>query len=77
MLWYVPVATVLYMPDDSRKEGFSIENIVFSVTVGFTPAYTVLKTGTIWLSVGLHRGGDVINRVLYGFSGQGIWKLTG
>lgn len=75
MSWYVLVATALYILDDSWKEGFSLENIIFSATLGFTLAYTVLRTGTIWLSVGLHWGGNVMYRMLYGFSGQGIWKL--
>ena len=73
--WYIVVATVLYILDDSWKEGFHIDNMVFSAILGFTFAYTVLRTGSIWLSVGLHWGGNVMYRMLYGFNGQGIWKL--
>lgn len=70
MRWYMVVATVLYILDDSWKEGFNIENIVFSAILGITFAYTVVKTGAIWLSVGLHWGGNVMYRMLYGFNGH-------
>lgn len=75
MRWYLPFATMLYILDDSWNEGIHIENLVFSALIGVTFAYTVLKTGNIWMSLGLHWGGNVLYRMMYGFEGQGVWRL--
>ncbi|GAA4428904.1 hypothetical protein GCM10023188_13660 [Pontibacter saemangeumensis] len=75
LTWFLPVVTVLYILDDCWNAGFHAENVVFSAILGFTFAYAVLKTGNLWLSIGLHWGGNVMYRMLYGFNGQGVWRL--
>lgn len=75
LVWYVFVATLLYAFDDFWNEGVGLLNLAFSAVLGLTFAYTVLKTGSIWMSLGLHWGGNVMFRVLFGFTGQGIFKL--
>ncbi|MFD3000482.1 CPBP family intramembrane glutamic endopeptidase [Pontibacter toksunensis] len=75
MKWYLLFVTVLYVLDDSWNEGLKVENLAFSVVLGLTFAYTVLKTGSIWMSIGLHWGGNVLFRMMYGFDGQGVWRL--
>jgi len=72
---YIPIAGMLYILDDSWSAGFSWINVVFSAILGFTFAYTVFKTGAIWMSFGLHWGGNLIFRMMYGFDGQGVLKL--
>lgn len=75
MAWYVFAATVLYALDDSWNEGIDPMNLVFSAILGLAFAYTVLKTGAIWMSLGLHWGGNMMYRVMYGFDGRGVWEL--
>ncbi|WP_276496514.1 CPBP family intramembrane glutamic endopeptidase [Pontibacter litorisediminis] len=75
LAWYVFVATVLYALDDGWNGGFDPLNMVFSALLGVSFAYTVLKTGAIWMSLGLHWGGNVMYRVMYGFGGTGVWQL--
>ena len=75
MRWYVPAATLLYVLDDLWNEGPTLINILFSALLGLAFAWTVYKTGSIWMSFGLHWGGNLVYRLMYGFDGQGIWKL--
>ncbi|WP_347156492.1 CPBP family intramembrane glutamic endopeptidase [Pontibacter chitinilyticus] len=75
MKWYLLIATVLYALDDSWNEGFDLMNLVFSAILGLSLAYTVLKTGSIWMTIGIHWGGNVLYRMMSGFNGQGIWKV--
>ncbi|MFD2245642.1 CPBP family intramembrane glutamic endopeptidase [Pontibacter ruber] len=73
--WYLILATVLYALDDSWNEGIDVMNLVFSAVLGISLAYTVLKTGSIWMTIGIHWGSNVMYRMMSGFDGQGIWKL--
>ncbi|WP_018477689.1 CPBP family intramembrane glutamic endopeptidase [Pontibacter roseus] len=75
LVWYVLTATLLYTLDDFWNEGIDPLNLVFSAVLGLAFAYTVLKTGSIWMSLGLHWGGNTMYRVMYGFDGQGVWVL--
>ncbi len=75
LAWYVFAATVLYALDDSIHAGFDFLNLTFSTILGLAFAYTVHKTGAIWMSLGLHWGGNMMYRVMYGFDGQGMWQL--
>jgi len=74
--WFVLLTTVLYALDDVWNEGFGWQNMVFSALIGLALAYTVLKTQAIWMAVGIHWGGNMLYRIMAGFDGQGIWKLT-
>ncbi|AKD05245.1 CPBP family intramembrane glutamic endopeptidase [Pontibacter korlensis] len=75
LAWYVFAATMLYTMDDFWNEGIDFLNLLFSAILGLAFAYTVLRTGSIWMSLGLHWGGNMMYRVMYGFSGQGVWQL--
>jgi len=72
---FVLATTIIYVLDDSWNEGFHWINLMFSVLLGVSLAYTVYKTGSIWMSIGIHWGGNLIYRTLYGFEGQGVYKL--
>jgi membrane protease YdiL (CAAX protease family) len=75
MKWYLLIATLLYAFDDSWNEGIDVMNLVFSAILGISLAYSVLKTGAIWMTIGIHWGGNMLFRMMAGFNGQGIWKL--
>lgn len=75
MAWYVILTSAVYALDDSWNEGVQLDNLAFSLILGVSLAYTVLKTGAIWMSIGIHWGGNVCYRVMFGFDGQGIARL--
>jgi membrane protease YdiL (CAAX protease family) len=75
MAWYVLVTSVVYALDDSWNEGIQFNNLVFSLVLGVSLAYTVVKTGAIWMSIGIHWGGNTCFRVMSGFDGNGIARL--
>jgi membrane protease YdiL (CAAX protease family) len=75
MAWYLLLTSVVYALDDSWNEGFQPNNLVFSLILGVSLAYTVLRTGAIWMSIGIHWGGNMCFRVMSGFDGQGIARL--
>lgn len=75
MAWYVLLTSVVYALDDSWNEGIEFNNLLFSLVLGVSLAYTVLKTGAIWMSIGIHWGGNVCFRVMSGFDGHGIAQL--
>ena len=75
MTWYLVITTVLYALDDSWNEGINGVNLVFSAVLGISLAYTVLKTGSIWMAIGIHWGSNMMFRVMAGFNGQGVWQL--
>lgn len=73
---FLPASVFLYVLTDAWMAGFGWVNLVFSGILGLAFGYTVLKTGSIWMSFGLHWGGNVMYRMMYGFNGQGILKLA-
>lgn len=75
MRWYVPLTVVVYALDDSWNEGLDLENLAFSAILGLSLAWTVLRTGTLWMSIGIHWGGNVCYRFMSGFDGQGVPRL--
>lgn len=75
MKWYIPLVTILYALDDSWNEGLILSNFLYSLVLGITLAYTVYKTKSIWMSIGLHWGSNVLFRAMYGFNNQGILKI--
>jgi membrane protease YdiL (CAAX protease family) len=75
MAWYIVLTSVIYALDDSWNEGIQFNNLAFSLILGASLGYTVLKTGAIWMSVGIHWGGNVCFRVMSGFDGNGIVRV--
>ena len=72
---YVLLTSVVYALDDAWNEGIQLDNLVFSLVLGASLAYTVVRTGAIWMSIGIHWGGNVCFRVMSGFDGTGIARL--
>lgn len=75
MRWYVLLTALVYALDDSWNEGIDPGNLAFSAILGISLAWTVLKTGTLWMSIGIHWGGNVCYRFMSGFDGQGVPRL--
>jgi len=75
MRWYVLLTAVVYALDDSWNEGIDLGNLAFSAILGISLAWTVLRTGTLWMSIGIHWGGNVCYRFMSGFDGQGVPRL--
>lgn len=76
MSWYLLITCVVYALDDSWNEGLDLGNLMFSAVLGLSLAYTVLKTGAIWMSIGIHWGGNMCFRIMAGFDGDGIIRLA-
>ena len=74
--WFVVIATVLYVLDDGWNSGFAPLDLLFSTVLGIALAWTVLKTGRIWMSIGIHWGGNVVYRAMSGFDGRGVVRLA-
>ena len=75
MAWYVVITSIVYALDDSWNEGLQLDNLAFSLILGVSLGYTVLRTGAIWMSIGIHWGGNVCFRMMSGFDGNGIVRL--
>jgi hypothetical protein len=73
--WYVPLTVLVYALDDSWNEGIDLGNLLFSAILGLSLAWSVVKTGTLWMSIGIHWGGNVCYRLMSGFDGQGVPRL--
>lgn len=74
--WFVVLATALYALDDTWNGGFTPLDVLFSLVLGIALAWTVLKTGRIWMSIGIHWGGNVVFRAMSGFDGRGAIEIT-
>jgi membrane protease YdiL (CAAX protease family) len=74
--WYVAIATGLYVLDDAWNVGFDPLDALFSLLLGIALAWSVLKTGRIFLSIGIHWGGNMVYRAMSGFDGQGVVRLA-
>jgi membrane protease YdiL (CAAX protease family) len=72
---YLVLSSLAYALDDSWNEGLDFGNLVFSFVLGVALAYTVLRTGAIWMSIGIHWGGNMCFRVMSGFDGTGIARV--
>ena len=75
MRWYVPLTAVVYALDDAWNAGLDPANLLFSLVLGACLAWTVLRTGTLWMSIGIHWGGNMAYRFMAGFDGQGVPRL--
>lgn len=75
MRWYVPLTVLVYALDDSWNEGIDLGNLLFSAILGLSLAWSVLRTGTLWMSIGIHWGSNVCYRFMSGFDGQGVPRL--
>ena len=73
--WYIPLTVLVYALDDCWNEGIDAGNLLFSAILGLSLAWSVARTGSLWMSIGIHWGGNVCYRLMSGFDGEGIPRL--
>ncbi|CAM4413008.1 CPBP family intramembrane metalloprotease [Paenibacillus alkaliterrae] len=64
------LSAVIYALDDVWLAGFSIQNTVFSVILGLSLGYVLLKSGSIWMNTGIHWGLNMMYSFVYGIPGR-------
>lgn len=64
------LSAFIYALDDVWLVGFSIQNTIFSVLLGLTLGYVLLRSGSIWMNTGIHMGLNVMYCIVYGIPGR-------
>jgi membrane protease YdiL (CAAX protease family) len=64
------VSSLIFALDDIWLVGFSLSNALFSFILGLSLGYVLLKTGSIWMSTGMHMGISVMYCFVYGVPGS-------
>jgi len=75
MKWIFLISITIYTLDDSWNEGISLSNILFSLVIGLSLTFAIYKTGSLWLTTGIHWGLNVCYGIFngtLGSSGGGI-----
>ncbi|MFY3791936.1 hypothetical protein ACOQFO_09630 [Ureibacillus sp. MALMAid1270] len=54
--WIFLISITIYALDDSWNEGISLSNILFSLVIGLSLTFAIYKTGSLWLTTGIHWG---------------------
>lgn len=72
------VTTVLYILNHAIYAQMTLLNCALWAALGLAFALALARTGSLWLSIGLHWGGNVMYRVRSGFDPQqgGMVRLT-
>ena len=76
--WVFLISLVIYALDDMWNEGFSLENMLFSLVLGLSVTFAIYKTGSIWATTGIHWGLNVCYGIFngpLGSSGGGIFLI--
>lgn len=60
----------IYGLDDVWLVGFSIQNTIFSLILGLSLGYVLLKSGSIWMNTGIQMGLNVMYSFIYGIPGR-------
>jgi hypothetical protein len=64
------VSAIIFALDDVWLVGFSLSNALFSLVLGLSLGYVLLKTGSIWMSTGIQMGLSVVYSFVYGVQGK-------
>ncbi|MGM0881829.1 MAG: CPBP family intramembrane glutamic endopeptidase [Bacillota bacterium] len=64
------ISAFIYALDDVWLVGFSIQNTIFSMILGLSLGYVLLKSGSIWMNTGIHTGLNVMYCIVYGIPGR-------
>ncbi|MFS0576932.1 CPBP family intramembrane glutamic endopeptidase [Sporosarcina sp. 179-K 3D1 HS] len=64
------ISAFVYAIDDLWYEGFSIHNTLFSIILGLSLGYVFLKSGSIWMTTGIHWGLNIVYCIFYGIPGR-------
>lgn len=71
-VFVVLLSTILYVADDIWLEGWSLRNNIFSFILGLAFALSLLRTGSLWMNIGMHAGLNVIYYLVHGFGGGAV-----
>lgn len=61
---------IIYTFDDIWNAGFSLQNTIFSFSLGLSLTYSFIKANSIWLNTGIHFGLNVLYGLFFGVSQQ-------
>jgi membrane protease YdiL (CAAX protease family) len=67
----VALTTVAYVVNHVWYVHLDVQSCLFLGLVGLMFALALARTGSLWLSIGLHWGGNVVYRLYDGFDAQG------
>ncbi|MFD2443938.1 CPBP family intramembrane glutamic endopeptidase [Bacillus sp. CGMCC 1.16607] len=70
MKWVLSISITVYALEDFWYAGFSLDNIIFSIVLGFSLTYAFYKTGSIWANTGIHFGLNMVYGLLFGQMGK-------
>ncbi|MDQ8734936.1 CPBP family intramembrane glutamic endopeptidase [Paenibacillus sp. LHD-38] len=74
------ISAFIYALDDVWLVGFSVQNTIFSIVLGLTLGYVLLRSGSIWMNTGIHMGLNVMYCLVYGIPGreaaQGLFLIV-
>lgn len=62
---------LVYSLDDVWNEGLTLSNTLFSFALGSSMIYALLRTGSIWMTTGIHAGWNILYAWVYGLPGTG------
>ncbi|OCA83194.1 hypothetical protein A8F94_18950 [Bacillus sp. FJAT-27225] len=68
--WIFTISIAVYSFDDIWHEGFSFSNTVFSILLGLSLTYAFYKSGSIWMTTGIHWGLNVCYGLFNGTLGE-------
>ncbi|WP_169087546.1 CPBP family intramembrane glutamic endopeptidase [Paenibacillus sp. PL91] len=64
------ISAIIFAMDDVWLVGFSLSNALFSLVLGLSLGYVLLKTGSIWMGTGIHMGLGVMYSLVNGVPGS-------
>jgi|GEM_PF-2248008 len=67
----VTLTTCFYIVNHAWYVRLTLEDAVFLGLIGLMFALALVRTGSLWLGIGLHWGGNVVYRLHDGFDAQG------
>jgi membrane protease YdiL (CAAX protease family) len=68
--WVLSISIFAYAIDDFWYEGFSLDNMIFSILLGISLTYVFYKTGSIWANTGIHFGLNMVYGLVFGQQGK-------
>ncbi len=70
--WAIAITTIIFGVLHALNPNASILSTCLIIITALLLVYAYLKTGQLWLSIGLHIGWNFFQSTIYGFGGSGI-----
>lgn len=77
LFWGVTISSIFFALLHLANPNVSAVAVIGLVAAGFFLAYGYLRTGQLWLSIGLHIGWNFFENTVFGFPVSGIQNLPG